>query len=185
MKFVQKGEGGEKEEREIHINDKITEPMGVRCICQNLQPMLVSDLAVLFMIQGRASMCGTRCLVCDQVSKAWSNVCNQVGEMITDEMMSEALENTENHLGITKKPVWKFLIEEYIIPILHLEIGLGNYQVHKLIRFLIDIDSASEEEQQKRVRRLNVRQEINEADMTYQSMKIEKEEKTKELAKDR
>ena len=134
-----------------------------------------------------------RCPWCDLMISDWKKdpTCN--GEEITLEKLNKW--HSEGHTrlgkkvlkgkGIIEEPQWNISPEWFIIPVLHIMIGMVN-DLWVFIRSFIDnkIELVSEEEQRKRVEKVELSEVYDSLHADYNQFKEEREAEEKQIKKD-
>ena len=129
-------------------------PLGERVI-ESITMFVTGDLAFLAMILGREGMSGHWCHICMALKKDWAKEGHSTGEKWTIQKMIDMLGkgNTgTDRKGMKARPYWDFIpIENYIIPLLHVMIGVGNDILeHFMDQYDLNIIKLSTEENKAR-----------------------------------
>jgi len=95
---------------------------------------IMGDLAFQAMVLGKESMASHWCMLCKEHKDNFlTDTCNMwtMEELVT---AGKAAKNSKGgpELGIKQEPWWPFIpLNNYIVPILHCEIGVGNQLLDK------------------------------------------------------
>jgi hypothetical protein len=111
-------------------------PPSIRTTTPIIDVYITGDLAFQAMVLGKESMAGHWCMLC--TSSRANFLQDDVTLWTMEELVrlgTEAEQRTkgEPELGVKKKLWWPFIpLSNYMIPILHCEIGVGNQLLEKL-----------------------------------------------------
>jgi hypothetical protein len=122
------------EEGVIKCRFSSTAPVGNRSTLPKVEVYLTGDLAFQFMAVGKESMSGWWCMQCKGSRHQFLDDC----ELWTmEELVIRGVEAVSKpgdpQLGVKQQPWWPFIpISNYMTPLLHCEIGIGNQLLEKL-----------------------------------------------------
>ena len=149
---------------------------------------VAGDIKQLMSTSGRPNMDGCRCPWCDLLHSEWNKNHNAVGETWTLRKLEDMhLSKNTDKKGVTMSPLWKVCVKYYVIPTLHIQIGMVN-QAWKGLCLWIDknVELVSSEEQQLRIHFYSLEDKIEELKKKYDveeaSANAEKERLGKEIS---
>ena len=102
---------------------------------------VTGDLAFYAMAHGRESMSGQWCYLCKLSRAQYSNKCHEAGSHWTIELLKQMSEKVKEkgkaEHGVKKAPWWDFIpLHHYMIPLLHVLIGIGNDILDSFLDFV-------------------------------------------------
>lgn len=112
-----------------------TTPDSITSKTLKVDTYITGDLAFQAMVLGKESMASHWCMLCKEHK---DNFLTKTCKMWTMEELvtaGEAAKNTKGdpELGIKQEPWWPFIpLDNYIVPLLHCEIGVGNQLLDKV-----------------------------------------------------
>jgi hypothetical protein len=123
----------------------------------DIRLFMTGDMAFYACALGKVNMSGIWCTWCKLSSEEWGDVGHEKGEMWTKEAMDEIRERIYggtladepgNRRGCVEIGLFDDVeVSQYIFPVLHAEIGLGNYLLKSFFEWVdFKIEEVSEEE---------------------------------------
>ena len=127
----------------------------------SIRIVVTGDLAFYASATGKVNMSGNWCHWCQLSKSTWSDLNHVRGEKWTLEKMNEVRERmvngdlpdtSENRKGVVDVELLSTVeVEDYVFPILHCEIGLGNYMLNSFLDWIdYRVENVTEEELEKR-----------------------------------
>ena len=118
----------------------------IRVVIKKFHVLQVGDLAAQVATQGREHMSSSRCFKCNLTASQWKN--GEIGTILT---LEDLLNHPNLAIGQKQALVWLMGGNNSITPVLHCQIGTGNYQIFVMLaQLLIEIDSQTNDEYEKR-----------------------------------
>ena len=113
-----------------------------------IQTLIAGDLAFFPTMLGKENMSSVWCTWCKLSKTEWARTGHNLGECWTIDGIHEVRENVrlgsltnvpENIKGCTKIPLFDSVpVKNYIVPVLHLHIGVGNNLLDSLIEWIME-----------------------------------------------
>ena len=95
------------------------------------------DLAFFATILGREDSSTCNCPYCSLKAKQWKTIPLPPSQKITIELLIQTSQQESNTLAVKQCPQWTAIeVHHYIVPILHLQMGIVNLALNKLISFI-------------------------------------------------
>ncbi len=111
-----------------------TAPVGNRSTIPKVDVYLTGDLVFQAMALGKKSMSGWWCMQCKGSRLQFLNDCElwMMEELVRSGLEAETKKG-DPQLGVKQRPWWPFIpLSNYMIPLLHCKIGIGNQLLDKL-----------------------------------------------------
>ena len=151
--------------------------------CCKLRLIVTGDLAWYAAVLGKVNMSAHWCTWCNQNGTDWSNIDHSKGEDWTLSRMRELrerLRNKEvaqtasNRMGVVDVELLDAVdITQYIYPILHAEIGLGNYFLNSFFDWVdYRIENTTDDEREKKQLMKGILVEMENAEETVNDFDI-------------
>lgn len=130
----------------------------IRVVVKAFHILQVGDLAAQVATQGREHMSSCRCFKCNLTIAQWK--AGRIGEILT---LMDFCNFPNTDIGQKYRIVWNIGGDDSLTPVLHCQIGTGNYQIFVMLaQLMIRIDSQTNEEYNKRTEILTLLSTIRE-----------------------
>ena len=158
-------------DKQYQIPIEIENDIKYRIVCKSFYVLQVGDLAAQMALQGRESMASTRCIKCSLTKAEWTN--EMSGRDLTIADINNNIKPNAN-IGQKQCLLWNICPSNTVVPILHCEMGTVNDQLYKkLFRDILTLDVGSNEEYNKRMSVIDIRETMEQLEETKDSMETD------------
>ena len=146
---------------------------------QNFVIKVPSDLLCQFILQGREGHSTSKCLRCIKTSTEWKQ-----NAIVGRPLQMDDLHGGDLRFGCKMDPLWNIWPGDYIVPLLHIEMGLANDVYKKVNMFcMTEIDAGSAEEVDDRLEHSRLQSHQNKLSEDLEARNISTKLRSKELTK--